>query len=200
VRMVCEAVSSYICDMEILAARREKLEDKVLSLLVRNLGQNHHICLENFYIRVRVAETLLGRKARVCRIMRANKGHSTLCRTRNQPLEKRAVSFPGDIIVQVWNDKRVVQIISMIHVATIINTVKKDRKTDLEIKKPYAVFQYSKYMKGVDTADQYFSYYSVLRKTLKQSNVSAELLLSSMHVCVQNTKNKPKSKIQELPA
>jgi len=46
--MVCEAVSGYICNIEIYAARREKLEDKVLSLLVRNLGQNHHIYLENF--------------------------------------------------------------------------------------------------------------------------------------------------------
>ena len=46
------------------------------------------------------------------------------------------------------------QIIGMIHVATIINTVRK-KKTDLEIKKPYVGFQYNKCMKGVDTADHY---------------------------------------------
>jgi len=46
--MVCEAVSGFICNMEIFAARTEKLEDKLLSLLIRNLGQNHHIYLENF--------------------------------------------------------------------------------------------------------------------------------------------------------
>jgi hypothetical protein len=86
---------------------------------------------------VRVAETLLGRKARVCGTMSANEGHSTCHRTRNQPLEIRAVSIPGDIIVQVWKDKRLVQIISMIHLATIINTVRKDKKTHLEMKKPF---------------------------------------------------------------
>jgi hypothetical protein len=36
----------------------------------------------------------------------------------------------------------------------------------MEIKKPYAVVQYSKFMKGVDRADQYLSYYSVLGKSI----------------------------------
>jgi hypothetical protein len=51
----------------------------------------------------------------------------------------------------------------MIHEATIVNTGWKDRK----IKKPYAVVQYNKFMKGVDRADQHLSFYSVLRNTVK---------------------------------
>ena len=39
----------------------------------------------------------------------------------------------------------------------------------MEIKKPYAVVQYNEVMKSVDRADQYLSYYSVLRKTVKWS-------------------------------
>jgi len=39
----------------------------------------------------------------------------------------------------------------------------------MEIKKPYSVVQYSKFMKDIDRADQYLSYYSVLRKTVKRS-------------------------------
>jgi len=53
----------------------------------------------------------------------------------------------------------------MIHDATIVNTGRKDRKTNVEIKKPYAVVQYSKFMEGIDRADQYLS--PVLRKTVK---------------------------------
>jgi hypothetical protein len=34
--------------------------------------------------------------------------------------------------------------ISLIHEATTVNTGQKDRKTNMEIKKPYAVFQYNK--------------------------------------------------------
>jgi hypothetical protein len=62
VRMACEALLGYVCNMDIYAAEGKKLEDTVLSLLDRNLGQNHHIYLDNFYDSVKVAETLLDRK------------------------------------------------------------------------------------------------------------------------------------------
>jgi len=47
--MVCEAVLSYICNMEIYSAEGKKLEDPVLSLLDRNFDQNHHIYQDSFY-------------------------------------------------------------------------------------------------------------------------------------------------------
>jgi hypothetical protein len=56
---------------------------------------------------------------------------------------------------------------STIHDATIVNKGRKDRKTNMEIMKPYAVGQYNKFIKGVDRADQYLNFYSVLRKTVK---------------------------------
>ena len=40
-------------------------------------------------------------------------------------------------------------------------------KTNTEIKKTYAVGQYNKFIKGIDRADLYLSYYSLLRKTIK---------------------------------
>jgi hypothetical protein len=57
--------------------------------------------------------------------------------------------------------------ISTIHEATFVITRRKDRKTNMEVKKPNAVVQYHKFMKGIDRADQYFSFYSVLRNTVK---------------------------------
>jgi hypothetical protein len=65
--------------------------------------------------------------------------------------------------------------ISTNHDATTVNTGRKDRKTNVEIKKPYAVVQYHIFMKDIDGADQYLSYYSLLRKTVKWPNISAEL-------------------------
>ena len=56
----------------------------------------------------------------------------------------------------------------MIHDATIVNKERKDRKTNIEIKKPYAV-QYSKFIKDVDRADQCLTNYLVLKKTVKWS-------------------------------
>jgi len=57
--------------------------------------------------------------------------------------------------------------ISTFHDATILNKGWKDTQTNMEVKKPYAVVQYNKFMKGVDRADQYLNFYSVLRKTVK---------------------------------
>jgi hypothetical protein len=52
---------------------------------------------------------------------------------------------------------------------TTVNKGRKDRNTNMEIKKPYAVVQYNKFIKGIDRADQYLIYYSVLKKTVKCS-------------------------------
>jgi len=38
--------------------------------------------------------------------------------------------------------------INMIHNATIVNTGRKDKKTNMELKKPYAVVQYNNFVKG----------------------------------------------------
>jgi hypothetical protein len=58
-------------------------------------------------------------------------------------LKKRAVSILEARCHNgpVWMD-RIVQMISTIHDATTVNTGRKDRKTNLEMKKPYAVVQY----------------------------------------------------------
>ena len=74
VRMVCEAVSGYNCNMEIYSAEGKKLKVAVLSHLDRNLGQNHHIYQDNVYNSVRLAQTLLDRNVRVCSTMKANMG------------------------------------------------------------------------------------------------------------------------------
>ena len=60
--------------------------------------------------------------------------------------------------------EKILERISSFHYTTIVNT---GRKTNMEIKKPYAVVQYNKFVKGVDGADQNLSYYSVLRENVK---------------------------------
>jgi len=112
---------------------------------------------------VRLAQTLLDRNVRVCGTMRANRGGKRLKKGQS------AFRRKDDIMVQVCKDKRLVRMVSTICEATIVNTGQKDRKTNIEIKKPYAVVQYNKFMEGVDEADQYLSYYPVLLKTVKWS-------------------------------
>ena len=56
--------------------------------------------------------------------------------------------------------------ISTIHYIAIVNTGREVRKTNMEIKMHYAVDQYSTFMKGIDRAHQYLSYYPVQRKNV----------------------------------
>jgi len=68
--------------------------------------------------------------------------------------------------------------IGTIHDATVVNKGRKDRKTNMEIKKPYSVGQYNKFIKGIGRTDQYPSFYSVLRKTVKWSKKVVLYLLN----------------------
>jgi hypothetical protein len=86
--------------------------------------------------------------------------------------EKSAFWRNGDVMVQVWNNK------TCVNDATIVNKGKKDRETKMEIKKPYAVGQYTQFINGVDRADQYLSLYSVLRKAVKWSKKVVPYLLN----------------------
>jgi len=42
----------------------------------------------------------------------------------------------------------------MSHYRTVVNTGRKGRRTALEIKAPYTVFQHNKFMTGVDMTDK----------------------------------------------
>jgi hypothetical protein len=86
---------------------------------------------------------------------------------------------------------------STIHDTTVVNAGRK-HGTDPEIKKPFAVFQCIKFMNGIDRADKYLSYYSVLRKTVKWPNVFAELCTLQWALCTKQTQTL--KNVQELPA
>jgi hypothetical protein len=87
--------------------------------------------------------------------MRANRGipHDLEGEGKNYRKGQSAIQRKGDVMVQVWTDQRLMQMISMIFEATIVNTRWKDRRTNMEIKKLYAVVQYRKFMKYIDRAD-----------------------------------------------
>ena len=65
--------------------------------------------------------------------------------------------------------------ISTIHDATIVNTERKDRKTNMEIKKPYVVVQYNKFMKGVDCPQLLLNSEANCKMVGKSGTVSAKL-------------------------
>jgi hypothetical protein len=107
VRMVCDVVLGYICYMEIYWAEAKKLEDTVLSLLERNLSQNHHIYQDNFYNSVKLAQTLLVRNVRVCGTMSSNSGIPRDLNGEGKYLKEgeSMLRRKGEVMVQRWKDK-----------------------------------------------------------------------------------------------
>ena len=83
----------------------------MLSLLDGNLGLNHHIYQDSYYNSVRLAQTLLDRNMRVCGTMRANSGIPHDLEGEGKRLKKGQSAFrkKGDVMVQVWKDKRLVR-------------------------------------------------------------------------------------------
>ncbi|XP_015596321.1 piggyBac transposable element-derived protein 4-like [Cephus cinctus] len=168
VRMVCEAVTGYICNFHIYAADGNKLEDTVLTVLEPYKNLWHEIYQDNYYNSVKMAQILLENKMRVCGTIRKNRGLpqslKTLRLTRGQYEFRRN----REILLEVWNNgRRNVNMISTIHSAQLMKSTNRSRRSTAPIQKPNSIINYNTYMKGVDRADQYLAYYSIFRKTKK---------------------------------
>jgi hypothetical protein len=75
-------------------------------------------------------------------------------------------SRKGQVLIQVWRDKRDVKLISTLHTAKIVESAKTNRKGE-KISRPEIIGDYNKHMRGVDRADQMLHYYPCSRKTVK---------------------------------
>jgi hypothetical protein len=62
------------------------------------------------------------------------------------------------------------------------------QETNMEIKKSYALVQYNKFMKGLDKADQYLSYYSVEGPGYQKSRIE----VSQVQLPEKETQRGPK--------
>ena len=78
----------------------------------------------------------------------------------NELLQQSTNRRKGEILLQSWRDTRVVNMISTIHNSTMVDVPRRNEEVK---KKPICIFQCYMFMKGVDRADQYLSYNSLLR-------------------------------------
>jgi len=103
--MLCEAVSGYICNMEIYSAEEEVGGHSVITFRQKLRPKSSH--QDNFYNSVRLAQTLLDRNVRVCGPMRANRGIPCDLEGEGKCFKKGQSAFwrKGDVMVQVWKDK-----------------------------------------------------------------------------------------------
>ena len=120
-RIVSEATTGYICNMEIYTAEGKKLEDTIFSVLQLNLDLWHHVYQDNYYNSVAIAEHLLQSKTRVCGTIRSNRGlpKSFVEAGNNLKAGQSIFCRRNDVLLQTWKDKREVRMVSTLRQATI---------------------------------------------------------------------------------
>ncbi|PSN32578.1 hypothetical protein C0J52_21344 [Blattella germanica] len=70
----------------------------------------------------------------------------------------------GDELLVVWNDKRVINMLSTVDSAGMVETRDKQDKIKL---KPECIVRYNSHLHGVDMVDQYLVLYPFTRKAIK---------------------------------
>ncbi|MGL5707887.1 MAG: transposase [Aeromonas sp.] len=181
VRMVCDAVTGYISTFKLYSGTGGKLNDTVMELLENSCGKWHHLYMDNLYNSVELTKKLFLKKFRVCGTIRINRGLPKELKSAKLKVMETTFLRRGEILLQIFksNKKKDVRMISSIHNADLIDTGKKDRKTGNTIFKPKCIMDYNQFMKGVDRADQFLSYYPIYdRKTIKWTKKVALYLIN----------------------
>jgi hypothetical protein len=133
--------------------------------------------MDNYYNSVKITEELLKHKTNICGTIRANRGVPNCLKSATMKDKSMEFCRKGKILVQKWSmAKKLVAMISTIHSADMVECMSK--KTKKKSMKPICIREYNKFMKGVDRADQYLSYYSILRKTKKWTKKTVLYLIN----------------------
>ena len=172
--MVSEAETGYICGFEVYTGKDSmhdaectKTTSTVMDLLdsIKLLGKDHHVYFDNYYNRPELIEKLLERKTHGCGTVR--KDHWGLPKVVSKAkITKRGQTVfhrKGNLLTLKWKDKRDVYILTGIHKADSVVSLKRTYKGE-KIRKPEAVFIYNQYMSSIDFTDQFLASYSFLRK------------------------------------
>lgn len=182
---LAESSTGYIQAVDVYTGRSERgdlslSESVVLRLLeiAQLFQQGYHVFVDNFFSSLPLFRTLLLEKLTLaCGTVRI--GRQGLP---NTVISKRPVGLgrergssifaqQGSLLCLAWRDRRIVTILTTIHsnvVDVVQRTVKENgRFARREVACPVAVQDYTRYMGGVDRADQYAQYYISDRKTRK---------------------------------
>lgn len=149
----------------------------VLGLLEQTnlLDKGHHIYMDNYYSSPELFHELYYRETYACGTARQNRKcmPKTLGKCKLKPLES-AFMRNGPLLCLKWIGekkkckKKPVTILTTIHAANELLTKKKDKHGN-RVPKPVCIYEYTKYMSGVDISDQYMAYHVALRKSMKWS-------------------------------
>lgn len=168
----------YVCDFQIYTGKQEAgietaLGERVVHDMTAGLeGKGYHVYFDNFFTTTNLMESLEKGGIYACGTVRSNRKNLPKNLASEKELQRGEwdwCSKNNKISCVRWKDKRVVQLLSVIHSPTACTVVQRKEKDGsvTEIKCPNIVYDYRKNMGCVDKADMLKSYYGIDRKSKK---------------------------------
>lgn len=198
---ICEA-NGYTHDIEVYAGKSQVdgkgLASKVVMQLSRPyLNNGRTLITDNFYTSLPLANELLKNDTHLVGTLRSNR--VKLPEVMNTKLKSGQIigrENSDGIVIAKWYDKRDVSMLSTKHTIDMVDTGKKNKKNE-PIFKPQIIMDYNAGKAGIDLSDQYSSYNSPIRKSIRwYHKVATEILLgtSVVNAFIVYKLNKPEHK------
>jgi len=166
---LCESLSGYCVQFQIYTGKEDQSERGlpyrvVFDLMSKYLGKGYQVYFDNFYTGYELVRDLAEKKTYSCGTIRSNRGKFS-DEFIHAKLEKgKSIYLKWNNVLAVhWSDKKEVYLLSSFHK----NGQQTIKRYNEEITKPDMICEYNNHMGGVDKCDQYMSYYSLKRKSLK---------------------------------
>jgi hypothetical protein len=178
--MISEATTGYISGFEVYTGRELTVGNdidgtmgrttKLVVGLLQSLNltdSGYHLYFDNYFNSPELVNALYKRKTLCCGTVNRNRKNLPKAVIK-QKLDRGESIYArrGEALALKWRDKREVMVLSSIHSCREAISNKKNFRGERKMK-PAAVYYYNQNMSGVDLTDQFLTYYSFLRKTLK---------------------------------
>lgn len=167
--MLCDAKTGYILKMVPYVGDSKTTQSIIMELCEPYIGKWHTIYMDRFFTSPTTIDLLWQKQTRAVGTVMANR--RGLPRTwLQQFLEVNEMVFchRGNLTACKWKDKRDVLVLTTKHAATWTEVTAKRKGVGVVKKqKPDCIIDYNHNKIGVDLNDQYVSYYSLNRKTMK---------------------------------
>lgn len=174
--MAADSSNGYVLNFDIYLGSEEGRRrihglgyDVVMNMVKPYLNKQHHVFFDNFFSSPRLLEHLEMQNTFACSTVRCNRKGLPPCASAKINVGELVQAQKGKILFTKWHDKRDVTFLSTnISPDQPSRTVERTIRGKTEqIVKPLVSDIYTKYMGGVDRADQLRSYYYIGRQSRK---------------------------------
>jgi hypothetical protein len=176
--MLCDAQTAYLSRFDVYLGKQGNnnpehgLAYNIVTKLTDNLhGYNHHIYFDNFFTSINLLEDLYANGLYACGTVRLNRKGFPKYLKKSEAIKKRGdckiLQKEGtNLTASVWRDKK-----NVYHLSTLsdpklqMQAQRRVGNNILDVPQPHAVYNYNKYMGGVDLHDQLRMKYDVGRNS-----------------------------------